>query len=402
MMNYRLGLAVLGLTVVFWGGGQADAANPEHVARLLTTGDCPECDLSEVSIKDLALQDANLQGANLSGSHLQDVDLTRANLAAADLSGTRLNSTNLTGANLQNANLSGAASPFFCDADFGGDSQDPESCVLEFLPFQMLSELCVEDVELAGSIAEAAFGDSTDVCTQETIDSLSLYSTYTASLQRLTRPLVLRGANLSGANLQNADFSGADFSYALLAETKASGADFSYTRFFNADVTGLLNAELTDAWDSWNSLSEWMMAAAARADERAASSEGRTYIGAMSRVQQAHYLEEESFTTDVFSFGLGFGEETESYRYGLIEPVVAETGLPLARGIVQYALSKKDLLPSFLNVVYVEVDADSGDATTYTTLCESETTDVLTVGDIPTITSADDLSNCPAGWMPMS
>lgn len=400
-MNYRVVLGALGITLALLGG-RADAANPEHVAQLLTTGDCPECDLSGISIKDLALQDANLQGANLSGSYLQSVDLTRANLAAADLSDTRLNSTNLTGANLQDADLSGAASPFFCDAGFGGDSQDPESCVLEFLPFQMLSELCVEDVGLAESIAEATFGDSTDVCAQETIESLSLYSTYTASLQRLTRPLVLRGANLQGANLQDADFSGADFSYAVLAETDAAGADFSYARLFNADVMGLLNAELSDAWDSWDSVGEWMIAAAERADERAANSEGQTYIGAMSRTQQAHYLEEGSFTTDVFSFGLGFGEETEYYRYGVIEPDAAGMNLSLDRGIVQYAISKTESLPSLLNIVYVEVDADSGEATTYRKFCQSETMGVLTVDDVPVISSSDSLTACPVGWMPVA
>lgn len=397
MMGYRLLLGSLGLIFAFWGG-RAYAANPEHVAQLLTTGDCPGCDLSEISIKDLALQDANLQGANLSGSYLQNVDLTRANLAAADLRGARLNSANLTGANLQDADLSNVTSPFFCDAGFGGDARDPESCVLEFLPFQMLSELCIEDIELAESIAEATFGESTDVCTQDTLESLSVYSTYTASLQRLARPLVLRGANLQGTNLQDADFSGADFSYAVLAETEATGTDFSYVRLFNADVTGLLNADLSDAWDSWNSVGEWMTAAADRSDERAANSEGQTVISAMSRTQQAHYLEEGRFTTDVFSFGLGVSEETDHYRYGVMAPAV--TGFSLDRGIVQYAISKVENLSSFLNIVYVEVDADSGEAMTSRTFCKSETTGVLTVSDISIITSSDSLTDCPIGWIP--
>lgn len=65
-----------------------NAANPDHIRRLLNTNACPGCDLSG----------ANLRGANLSGA-----DLRNANLSYADLRGTNLQNANLAGANLYGA-----------------------------------------------------------------------------------------------------------------------------------------------------------------------------------------------------------------------------------------------------------------------------------------------------------
>lgn len=82
----------------------AAAENPNDVARLLETGYCPMCDLSNAN-----LSGADLSGANLSGSMLIDANLSDANLSGADLSHAVLNSANLSGANLQFANLRNAS-----------------------------------------------------------------------------------------------------------------------------------------------------------------------------------------------------------------------------------------------------------------------------------------------------
>ncbi|MDJ0733648.1 MAG: pentapeptide repeat-containing protein [Nostocaceae cyanobacterium] len=81
----------------------AQAGNPENLRQLLTTKNCPQCDLSNAG-----LVMADLSGANLSGANLVGANLSRANLTGADLRGANLSGTGLFGANLNSAKLSGA------------------------------------------------------------------------------------------------------------------------------------------------------------------------------------------------------------------------------------------------------------------------------------------------------
>lgn len=79
------------------------AENLQHIQQLLSTKQCPQCDLSGAG---LVL--ANLEGANLSGANLSRANLSRTNLMGADLTGANLSGASLNGANLSGANLSGA------------------------------------------------------------------------------------------------------------------------------------------------------------------------------------------------------------------------------------------------------------------------------------------------------
>ncbi|MCA1993528.1 MAG: pentapeptide repeat-containing protein [Coleofasciculus sp. S288] len=81
----------------------AMAENLQHTQQLLSTRQCPQCNLTGAG---LIL--ANLEGANLSGADLSRANLSRANLTGADLSGANLTGASLNGANLAGANLSGA------------------------------------------------------------------------------------------------------------------------------------------------------------------------------------------------------------------------------------------------------------------------------------------------------
>jgi len=81
----------------------AHAENLQHTQQLLSTKQCPQCELSSAG---LVL--ADLTGANLSGANLSRANLSRANLTGADLSGANLTGASLNGANLQGANLTGA------------------------------------------------------------------------------------------------------------------------------------------------------------------------------------------------------------------------------------------------------------------------------------------------------
>jgi hypothetical protein len=47
-------------------------------------------------------------------------------------------------------------------------------------------------------------------------------------------------------------------------------------------------------------------------------SEGKYNIGAMSRAQQAYYLENDKFSTKLEELGLGINPETENYRYRIV------------------------------------------------------------------------------------
>ena len=77
----------------------ANAFYPDDLHKLMNTGNCVKCDLTDV---DLSYQ-ANLYGADLSGA-----DLSGAILISANLSGANLGGANLDGANLYGAYMNGA------------------------------------------------------------------------------------------------------------------------------------------------------------------------------------------------------------------------------------------------------------------------------------------------------
>ncbi|NET26003.1 pentapeptide repeat-containing protein [Okeania sp. SIO1I7] len=85
----------------------AIAENIQHTQKLLSSKQCPNCELSGAGLVLANLQGANLKGANLSGANLSRANLTGANLSGANLAGTSLFGANLTGANLTGANLAG-------------------------------------------------------------------------------------------------------------------------------------------------------------------------------------------------------------------------------------------------------------------------------------------------------
>ena len=94
--------AIATLTVMGIDAARSPAlsANPADVARLIETGACKACDLTN----------ANLTGKHLIGVDLREADLTgavlaHANLEGADLTGATLVNTDFTSAFLTNALL---------------------------------------------------------------------------------------------------------------------------------------------------------------------------------------------------------------------------------------------------------------------------------------------------------
>ena len=78
-------------------------AGPEALVRLLESGRCRSCELSDA---DLVL--ANLRDADLRGAQLQRANLSQALLDGANLSKANLQFTSLVGASLRGADLRGA------------------------------------------------------------------------------------------------------------------------------------------------------------------------------------------------------------------------------------------------------------------------------------------------------
>lgn len=85
----------------------AHAEDPAHLRQLLSTGDCPGCDLRGVGLVFADLVGADLSGADLRGANLSQADLTAADLTEADLRGASLHSANLSNATLLGANVIG-------------------------------------------------------------------------------------------------------------------------------------------------------------------------------------------------------------------------------------------------------------------------------------------------------
>jgi tetratricopeptide (TPR) repeat protein len=77
-----------------------NAENLSQLSQLLSSKECPQCDLS-----GSGLVMANLAGAKLNGANLSEANLSQANLRGADLSGADLRGASLYGANLTGANL---------------------------------------------------------------------------------------------------------------------------------------------------------------------------------------------------------------------------------------------------------------------------------------------------------
>jgi uncharacterized protein YjbI with pentapeptide repeats len=86
----------------------ARAENLEHSRQLLSTRQCPGCDLSNAGLIFAELSGANLSRADLSRANLSRANLQGADLRGANLMGASLNGANLTGARLDGANLMAA------------------------------------------------------------------------------------------------------------------------------------------------------------------------------------------------------------------------------------------------------------------------------------------------------
>ncbi|USR91972.1 pentapeptide repeat-containing protein [Phormidium yuhuli AB48] len=124
-LNVSFPWAIAPVVALVWSFGNLSpvaAQTAPDLRQLLSTQDCPQCDLRNAGLVHSRLSGANLQGANLVRANLSQSDLMGANLSGANLTGVSLVGANLTGANLRGANLTGAdlRGAFLTGADFDG------------------------------------------------------------------------------------------------------------------------------------------------------------------------------------------------------------------------------------------------------------------------------------------
>jgi len=88
--------------------GSAVEGIQKNFNRLVTTRQCPGCDLRGAVLTRMDLQEADLQGADLSEAKLNLTNLSKANLKNAVLRGAALGGADFAGADLRGADLTDA------------------------------------------------------------------------------------------------------------------------------------------------------------------------------------------------------------------------------------------------------------------------------------------------------
>ncbi|OKH28271.1 hypothetical protein NIES2101_43685 [Calothrix sp. HK-06] len=98
--------------------------------------------------------------------------------------------------------------------------------------------------------------------------------------------------------------------------------------------------------------------------KKSAQSEGKTYLGSMLRGQQAYFLENDKFSSNLNDLQLGIKSETESYSFRVIPQGNQK------QQVMMTVTAKKPELNSYTGVVYVVKNKQ--ELLTMTAICETE------------------------------
>lgn len=111
---------------------------------------------------------------------------------------------------------------------------------------------------------------------------------------------------------------------------------------------------------------------------KAKEAEGKAYVGAMNRAQQAYYLEKETFSNSIEKLGLGIKTQTENYTYSIRvstrrdSPAIVN-GKTYNQVVFNYGIPRKDNLKSYVGYVGLRQDLPgSGEIMSQAILCESD------------------------------
>ncbi len=135
---------------------------------------------------------------------------------------------------------------------------------------------------------------------------------------------------------------------------------------------------------------------------KARQTEAKTYVGSMNRAQQAFFLEQNSFTTNIPELALGIDTDTENYDY-LISSLATDANGNIVTAANIGASNNQATLKDYVGGVDVGTvtGADDGEATTLAVLCEesgapsddfSPSSAASTAGDVALdVTNANDI-----------
>jgi type IV pilus assembly protein PilA len=118
-------------------------------------------------------------------------------------------------------------------------------------------------------------------------------------------------------------------------------------------------------------------------------SEAKQYSGSMNRAQQAYFLENGAFTTELNKLGMGIRSVTENYTYTI-------TGTTTGVGNNGYSL--KAPLKSYIGVVALSTQSGTSEATTLAVLCESDSVGSLSEGVSPAFSGTPLEPTCPTSF----
>ena len=426
-LKTHLFVALLPILPIVLLSTSAQAFNAEQLKQFLKTNQCQNCDLSGANLERLNLSGANLQGANLSSATLSGSNLSNANLEAANLQGASLSEAylyraNLTGANFSNAGLPNAnlretilIGTNFSRSDLRSvnlSKMDLSKAVFTGanLSKANLSRTIVVTLkpmmsEDSTNIPSGFLKEETNIilgsilCTDrsffETTDNLDEPNPFfdgknATKVDLKFIPTQQFDSAIVGANWSNADLTDADLSNAFLPRIDLTSAKLTRSNLKNtcliaaqiknasfeqADLTGtkldgvkLTDARFTNARGLEAPRSIYLKSngnpppdlLSLRLKER----EAKQSIGTLNRAQQAYYLENDRFTTNLESTGVRIEPDSADYRYRMF---VAPDRYPASLNV---ALPKTSDFPTFIGLVHAtKLD---GEPAAFAILCISK------------------------------
>ncbi|MGV0024344.1 type IV pilin-like G/H family protein [Phormidesmis priestleyi] len=107
---------------------------------------------------------------------------------------------------------------------------------------------------------------------------------------------------------------------------------------------------------------------------KAKQSEAKQYVGTLNRTQQAYFLENSQFATNITALAKPVKNDTKNYRYGDNDAglfTLNNKGLT-NENVIIYGTAKKAALRAYAGQVGIgQVDQATSEATTLSILCES-------------------------------
>ena len=130
--------------------------------------------------------------------------------------------------------------------------------------------------------------------------------------------------------------------------------------------------------------------------------EGKQYISAMNKGQQAYYVENNNFSNSIDNLGLGIKQDTSAYSYRILSPMnpvqnVEELKPSPVDGEkrIAFATPQKPGFKSYMGIVWT-LPNSRGEITTKSLICEEEEERVLDPSILPEI--SDNKISCPPGF----